>query len=114
MGACGSSSKGVAADGLDDRRRSIELPRLPVKDAIDNSSPKPKPAAAKKQKMSPSKLYEVSPKTRKLYRLEDLQQQASGGVALGPAAEVRRSSAEHLIATKALRCHSYGLGSHCR
>ena len=36
--------------------------------------------------MSPSKLYEVSPKTRKLYRLEDLQQ-ASGGVALGPAAE---------------------------
>ena len=26
----------------------------------------------------------------------------------------RRSSAEHLIATKALRCHSYGLESHCR
>ena len=26
----------------------------------------------------------------------------------------RRSSAEHLIATKALRLHSYGLDAHCR
>ena len=26
----------------------------------------------------------------------------------------RRSSAEHLITTKALRLHSYGLDSHCR
>ena len=28
--------------------------------------------------------------------------------------EARRSSAEHLIATKALRCHNYGLDAHCR
>ena len=30
------------------------------------------------------------------------------------AIAARRSSAEHLIATKALRLHSYGLDSHCR
>ena len=28
--------------------------------------------------------------------------------------EARPSSAEHLIATKALRLHSYGLDAHCR
>ena len=30
------------------------------------------------------------------------------------ARRARRSSAEHLIATKALRLHSYGLDAHCR
>ena len=39
---------------------------------------------------------------------------AAGGDGDGGGITARRSSAEHLIATKALRCHSYGLDAHCR
>ena len=38
----------------------------------------------------------------------------TGGELVTITGTARRSSAEHLIATKALRLHSYGLDAHCR
>ena len=95
MGLCSSSSsKNVAVDGLDTRRRSVDL-RLsdgggsPPGADISPAQPNPgKPP--KKKKMSPSKLYEVTPKMRKLYRLEDLKQGGSGGSGGGGGAVKRR------------------------
>ena len=46
--------------------------------------------------------------------LRDALGLAAAIAAKSPVAVARRSSAEHLVATKALRLHSYGLESHCR